>query len=410
VIVGSCSSEQSSDGAPTVGPIEHPADVPCTGGKVRWLRDVDGDGSVDPRATVLCAQPSDEQRGFVVAQGAVPADCDDNNPSLASWAWSAAPESAFVCVNALSANEVWLTPVGSYPHDSCSLGWDRWDVDRDGDGYAAEGLHLCVPSDSEARDGLLLDWNGIDCNDADPNAFTEAYWDGDEDGAPDALTKSCLGSANSVRELPTSQVSVLDCDPSDPLRAQQGRFDRDADGYATIEGCYPKADAPDVATDNSLPLDCEDDNAAVNPGALEYFDDGIDGNCDGDDNPHCRGLPLVAVAPSTGKCSDTADVAVAAVLECSKPCAKLAAHIQLQNHGHVLFDGTVRVSATSDSYTWTDEFHAFIAPGDVGTFGPLSIERDDSYHVSIETDRADCDSSNDALEVSLTRNRCRVTN
>ena len=34
----------------------------------------------------------------------------------------------------------------------------------------------------------------------------------------------------------------------------------------------------------AVEVDCDDNNAAVYPGALETTDDGIDSNCDGDDN------------------------------------------------------------------------------------------------------------------------------
>ena len=42
--------------------------------------------------------------------------------------------------------------------------------------------------------------------------------------------------------------------------------DEDGDGY------YAQTD------------DCDDNDAAINPGAIDTVDDGIDSNCDGDDN------------------------------------------------------------------------------------------------------------------------------
>jgi hypothetical protein len=45
-----------------------------------------------------------------------------------------------------------------------------------------------------------------------------------------------------------------------------GYVDDDGDGYAVRDG------------------DCDDNSAAVNPGALETTGDGVDSNCDGDDN------------------------------------------------------------------------------------------------------------------------------
>ena len=45
-----------------------------------------------------------------------------------------------------------------------------------------------------------------------------------------------------------------------------GYVDNDGDGVAVRDG------------------DCDDNDAAINPGATETADDGIDSNCDGDDN------------------------------------------------------------------------------------------------------------------------------
>lgn len=419
VLTGACSGEPAADGAQKIGPVQFPADLSCIGEKVRWLRDADGDGRVDPSADVFCAQPGQVLEGFVAAEGTVLADCDDANPGLGRWAWTAAPQSAFVCTASLGPNEEWVPPDGSHPNASCSIGWKHRSVDRDGDGYQASIIHRCVPAESPELAAIRINWDGVDCNDADPNTFTEGYWDGDEDGVPDVGTKSCLGLRN-VAEAPdwSRPGNGLDCAPDDPARSDRGRFDRDADGYPYIEGCYPKGEAPDVTLpvavdvncniDIDCNLDCDDDNAAVNPGAVEQFDDDVDSNCDGDDAPHCRSVPMLALAPTSGECSDTADVAVAAVLECTRPCEKPVVHIQLQNRGHVLFDGTIRVTAKSDDYTWVDEFHAVIAPGDGGFFQQLSIERRDLYRVGIETDRVDCTPSNDALDVSVVGNRCRV--
>ena len=52
----------------------------------------------------------------------------------------------------------------------------------------------------------------------------------------------------------------------DALYGAPASVDEDGDGYGERDG------------------DCDDSDAAINPGAIDTVDDGIDSNCDGDDN------------------------------------------------------------------------------------------------------------------------------
>ena len=70
-------------------------------------------------------------------------------------------------------------------------------------------------------------------------------------------------------------LTACDAKPSDTVRALYGAdivdtayMDFDGDGYSPADG------------------DCDDDNADVNPGADETPGDGVDSNCDGEDDTY----------------------------------------------------------------------------------------------------------------------------
>jgi len=133
--------------------------------------------------------------------------------------------------------------------ENCSDG-----VDNDGNGLVdAEDLNAvgcpvnCTDMD---RDGYNLDGGScgpVDCNDNDA-----AINPGAEENCSDGMDNNCNGRTD------TADMNAVGC----PLTCT----DRDGDGYS-IEGNACGA------------IDCDDNNDAVNPAALEICDDGIDNNC-----------------------------------------------------------------------------------------------------------------------------------
>lgn len=112
---------------------------------------------------------------------------------------------------------------------------------------------------------------------AGPDAVVE-----DHDGDGDDTTVDC---DDTNADMNTGADEVCngvddDCDGEVDVNAlDQGTWylDEDGDGYGTeaIQGCEP----PDGAADH--PDDCDDTDPAVNPGATEVLDDGVDNDCDG---------------------------------------------------------------------------------------------------------------------------------
>ena len=115
--------------------------------------------------------------------------------------------------------------------DPNALGCPVSCTDQDGDGYSADG-GSCGP---------------IDCNDLDQNINPGA-----EETCSDGIDNNCNGNIDSA------DMNAVGC----PLTCT----DMDGDG-ASIEGGACGA------------MDCDDNNDAVNPSALEICDDGIDNNC-----------------------------------------------------------------------------------------------------------------------------------
>jgi hypothetical protein len=147
--------------------------------------------------------------------------------------------------------------------------------DADGDGYGD-------PSDSiqavSAPEGYVAD--NTDCDDTDPTIHPDAPelcdgLDNDCDGAiPDNETDA---DEDGVR------ICAGDCDDGDASIWQllTGYIDGDGDAYGTgtaLEVCSGDS-LPDGYADNAD--DCDDTNEAINPGAEEVGNNGVDDNCDG---------------------------------------------------------------------------------------------------------------------------------
>lgn len=189
--------------------------------------------------------------------------------------------------------------------------------DRDGDGYGAtpaSGASVAGTDCDDTLDGVRPGVTEIPVSSRDDNCdgLELCYVDADGDGVTSgatvlSATLSCIGPG-----LVNYQDSVLDCDDNDPARGTgddqfadgidgdcDGRevciVDADDDGYLGDYGYEPDTDtywglvwSVDADCDDSgeglygsPEGDCNDEDAAINPGATEIIGDEVDGDCDG---------------------------------------------------------------------------------------------------------------------------------
>ena len=261
-----------------------------------WYPDIDGDGwGASGAAVVQCVQPS----GTVSIGG----DCDDGD----------------VGINP-GATETLADGVDQ----DCS-GGDSCYADADGDGYGGvdtvESDDLdCVdsgeaitasdcddadastyPGAAEACDGADDDCDGVVDED---DAFDATLWYADADGdgvgdssgavsacaAPDGYVDSALGAdcddgSADIHPGATELCNGVDddcdgaVDEDDAADAGTWYLDADADGYGLDGTTHDACSQPSGYA--GLAGECDDTDAAVNPGDLEICSNFVDDDCDG---------------------------------------------------------------------------------------------------------------------------------
>ena len=244
--------------------------------------DLDGDGWGDPAATT---------DGCTVPEGyaADPGDCDDGNDAVN-------PDATEVC------NSVDDDCDGDVDDDDSSLDTATasvWYADADSDGYG-DGLSTvttCLtPSDYVA--------NTDDCDDTDS-----------------AVNPGATEVCNSVDD--DCDGDIDDDDGSLDLSSASTWFaDGDGDGYGDASTSSLACDAP--STHVSDGTDCDDADAAVNPGATEVcnsVDDDCDGAIDDDDSSLDTSTGTTWYADSDG---DGYGDAASTVTTCEAPSGYLS--------------------------------------------------------------------------------------
>ena len=221
-----------------------------------WYYDADGDGYGNCAAGVdACTAPN----GYVSATFASQCDCNDGRAE-------SNPGGTEVC------NGFDDDCDGSVDEDGSTGTWYA-DADSDGYGDASAPLSGCSqPAGSSA--------NADDCDDADA-----AINPGE--------TEACNGSAD-------------DCDGQidEPGSTGGGTWYTDADGDSFGDPNAPQSDCTQPAGTVADNTDCNDADATIYPGAPETWYDGIDSNCDGDDDPStCDSLPGDATVAYDATCS-----------------------------------------------------------------------------------------------------------
>ena len=237
-----------------------------------WYADNDGDtfGS-DFDTIVACDQPA----GYVATAG----DCDDGDDDNH-------PDADEICDDADNDCD-------GYIDEDDAADALEWFVDDDGDGYGSgdEPAYACTePAGHAAYDG--------DCDDEDPAVHPGAP----EFDCTDPTDYNCDGSTGGVDADSDGFAACEDCDDSDDEISPDGEelcddVDNDCngvidDGASDAPTWYADADGDTYGGDNLvlvqcdqppgyLPTatDCDDLDAATNPGAAEVCD-GADNDCD----------------------------------------------------------------------------------------------------------------------------------
>ena len=249
-------------------------DQDCDGDTDESFPDMDGDGEID------CLDGDADGDHFPYYDGNV--DCDDLDPAI----YPNAPESCDLVDSNCD---------GSLVDDFDDLDGndvpDCVDPDSDGDGEI-DGLD-CAPDDPTVYTGAPeIPGDGIDqdCDGLDPvNCWTDG--DGDGFGAGDPVVVDDGDCADVPGTVPTDG----DCDDDDPLSVPDfplGELcdgaDNDCSGGLEPDEADDDGDlwlACDDFVDRDLGVlggaDCDDDDPAAFPGAIETSDDDVDLNCDG---------------------------------------------------------------------------------------------------------------------------------
>ncbi len=204
------------------------------GGATTWYADADGDGFGNLDDTVLaCEQPS----GYLADVTTDNADCNDDDDTIHPGADEICDGVDNNCDGSIDLDD---------PIDP-----SIWYADTDEDGYgdSENTEEACEPTEG------FVD-NADDCDDTD----SEINPDADEEC--DGADNDCDG----------------DTDEADAVNAPTWYQDLDGDSFGDDAVTEITCNQPSGFV--SVGGDCDDAEAAANPGSLEYCD-GIDNNCDG---------------------------------------------------------------------------------------------------------------------------------
>jgi hypothetical protein len=227
----------------------------------------------------------------------------------------------------------------------------------------------------------------------------------------------------------TALACVAACaDSSQPRDAQTPS---DEPGDAAVQDAAERVD--DAAT--HIDPVCDSPSARLGVNYFERFGDGVDSNCDGDDDPRFAEEPCscdwldAARAPGVIKCGDgfnprdahdalanadvgsptcatRPDLAVVFPVQCTNDCFGVPIYVSIANLGGVR-SGPARIRLVGSFRNDMPSGSLKIEPLDPGQFTPLmDVSATGHYRIAVEADEEQCSRDNDAIEVDAYDAHC----